>query len=343
MRAIIFTALLSAAIAQLAGQTSDDDRPLTVGNGVTPPRVLSKVEPTYSPDARAEQVQGTVVLEVVVSRRGLAENIRVLSPLGFGLDEAAQGAVQRWRFAPGMKDGKPVPVIATIEVNFRFQGVSFDQKFERRRTRFNEALAGLKSPNPKLIDHAVKEIEALAKEKFPPAMTRFGSFEIAGEHVARNPEDGWALMEKAAAKNYGPAIYRIAARQAAGDGVAKNVEAGLDKMRHAAALGSLEADVDLGVRYEKAMDVAADPGRSRHYFRLCASRGLKVCQYRLASSLLNAPNRSDRDYVEALAWLQLAADNGSEEAKAAYASESAKLSDGQMNAVSGLMKRLAPR
>ena len=36
-----------------------------------------------------------------------------------GLDEKAIEAVEKWKFKPGMKGGKPVNVRATIEVNFR--------------------------------------------------------------------------------------------------------------------------------------------------------------------------------------------------------------------------------
>jgi len=43
----------------------------------------------------------------------------VFHSLGLGLDQKAVDAVSQWRFKPGRKDGKPVPVIATIEVNFR--------------------------------------------------------------------------------------------------------------------------------------------------------------------------------------------------------------------------------
>jgi outer membrane biosynthesis protein TonB len=49
----------------------------------------------------------------------VAHNIKVQRPLGMGLDEKAIEAVQQWRFRPGMKDGKPVTVAATLEVNFR--------------------------------------------------------------------------------------------------------------------------------------------------------------------------------------------------------------------------------
>ena len=37
----------------------------------------------------------------------------------FGLDEKAMEAVRKWRFKPGYKDGKPVSVLANVEVNFR--------------------------------------------------------------------------------------------------------------------------------------------------------------------------------------------------------------------------------
>ncbi len=50
---------------------------------------------------------------------GKATNIRVLHSLGLGLDEKAMDAVKQWKFKPGMKDGKPVTVQASIEVNFR--------------------------------------------------------------------------------------------------------------------------------------------------------------------------------------------------------------------------------
>ena len=39
--------------------------------------------------------------------------------LGMGLDQKAMEAVKRWRFEPGTKNGQPVTVEATVDVNFR--------------------------------------------------------------------------------------------------------------------------------------------------------------------------------------------------------------------------------
>ncbi len=90
-----------------------------VGGGVTAPRLTYKVEPEYSEEARKAKYQGTVVLAVEVWPDGGAHNIRVLRSLGLGLDEKAIQAVEKWKFVPGKKEGKPVRVAATIEVNFR--------------------------------------------------------------------------------------------------------------------------------------------------------------------------------------------------------------------------------
>ncbi len=90
-----------------------------IGGGVSAPSVLYKVEPEYSEEARKAKFQGTVVLFVVVDEKGNPRDLKVIRPLGLGLDQKAIEAVEKWKFRPGMKDGHPVPVQATIEVNFR--------------------------------------------------------------------------------------------------------------------------------------------------------------------------------------------------------------------------------
>ncbi len=90
-----------------------------IGGGVSAPSIIYKVEPEYSEEARKAKFQGTVVLFVVVDEHGNPRDIKILRPLGLGLDEKAVEAVEKWKFSPGKKDGKPVPVQAQIEVNFR--------------------------------------------------------------------------------------------------------------------------------------------------------------------------------------------------------------------------------
>ncbi len=91
----------------------------SVGNGTTPPSVLSKVDPEYSEEARKAKYSGSVMLSIVVNTDGKAEDIKVVKSLGMGLDEKAIEAVQKWRFSPGKNKGVPVKVRAQIEVNFR--------------------------------------------------------------------------------------------------------------------------------------------------------------------------------------------------------------------------------
>ena len=90
-----------------------------VGGGVSAPQVLERIEPSYTEEARAAKIQGSVLLYVVVHPDGTAGQIRVLRSLDPGLDQKAVEAVSTWTFKPGMKDGHPVAVQAQIEVNFR--------------------------------------------------------------------------------------------------------------------------------------------------------------------------------------------------------------------------------
>jgi len=108
-----------AHVAQLSPKRQATAQASKVGNGVAAPVLLYKLEPSYSVEARAAKVQGSVVLNVVVGTDGKAGDIQLRKGVGYGLDEQALNAVAQWTFKPGMRDGVPVPVQATIEVNFK--------------------------------------------------------------------------------------------------------------------------------------------------------------------------------------------------------------------------------
>ena len=83
------------------------------------PIVLRRMQAAYSEKAKRLRTEGTVVLWVDVAPTGKPANVRVLRPLGHGLDENAIIAVQNWRFMPPVERGKPVAMRTTVEVDFR--------------------------------------------------------------------------------------------------------------------------------------------------------------------------------------------------------------------------------
>jgi TonB family protein len=90
-----------------------------IGGEVAAPVLISKAEPEYSEEARRAKYSGSVLLTIVVDQNGVPRDIRVVRPLGLGLDEKAIEAVRKWRFRPGAKGGRAVAVQAQVEVSFR--------------------------------------------------------------------------------------------------------------------------------------------------------------------------------------------------------------------------------
>jgi periplasmic protein TonB len=85
---------------------------------VTEPRKLRVVAPVYPEVARLAHVQGAVVVDCVVDKRGhVAEAIVVnsVSPL---LNEAAVDAVRQWVYAPTLVDGVPTSLRIKVTVTF---------------------------------------------------------------------------------------------------------------------------------------------------------------------------------------------------------------------------------
>ena len=91
-----------------------------IGGGVSAPVPIVSPEAEFSDEARRAKYQGVCLVSLIVDAQGNPQNPRVIRALGMGLDEKALEAVRRYKFKPALKDGKtPVPVMITIEVNFR--------------------------------------------------------------------------------------------------------------------------------------------------------------------------------------------------------------------------------
>jgi periplasmic protein TonB len=90
-----------------------------VGGGVSPPTVISSVDPEYSDEARRAKYTGIVVVSLIVDTQGNPQHVTVVRRLGMGLDEKAVEAVRQYKFRPAMYQGRAVPVEVNIEVNFQ--------------------------------------------------------------------------------------------------------------------------------------------------------------------------------------------------------------------------------
>jgi len=89
--------------------------------GLTPPKAVKQVKPQYTPDALRAKIEGGVTLECVVKADGSVGDVRVVKSLDtfHGLDDEAVKAAKRWRFSPGRKNGKAVPVVVPLELTYR--------------------------------------------------------------------------------------------------------------------------------------------------------------------------------------------------------------------------------
>src|SRR3569833_2298264 len=95
---LIFGALLFAPLAALLPAQKSGD---------TQPSLIYRSEPEYSAEATRARVQATVTLSVTVGEDGKAHDVKVQQGAGFGLDEKAIEAMDKWRFNPAMRDGHP--------------------------------------------------------------------------------------------------------------------------------------------------------------------------------------------------------------------------------------------
>ena len=90
---------------------------IRVGGSVQQAKMVRRTTPVYPPLAKQARIQGTVVLDAVISKDGTIQNLTVKSghPL---LTGAALEAVRQWIYQPTLLNGEPVEVSTEIEVHF---------------------------------------------------------------------------------------------------------------------------------------------------------------------------------------------------------------------------------
>ena len=112
--------LAALLIAVIAGSVRAQQTPRIRAGGegeIAAPKLLKRIAPAYPEEAKADGIQGTVVLDVVVGTEGgvIETEIKESVPL---LDEAAVAAVSQWKYTPTFLNGQPVEVVLTVTVKF---------------------------------------------------------------------------------------------------------------------------------------------------------------------------------------------------------------------------------
>ena len=120
MKSLAFAALVALAQVYQAGDKTVQQKP----------EVIAETKPSYTAAAMRQKIQGSVEMTTVIGLDGKPADIKVVRSLDPGLDKNAIAALEKWRFKPAMKDGKPVRMLVTIEMTFALRDDRvFDKTF----------------------------------------------------------------------------------------------------------------------------------------------------------------------------------------------------------------------
>ena len=123
----IATATSAVALGFGAGQKSSAESdasskstPASISPEKMQERVITKVNPTYPPEAKKARIQGSVVLKAVIGKDGHVEDLKVVSGPS-ELQQSALDAVRQWVYKPYLVNGAPIEVETKISVIYTLQ------------------------------------------------------------------------------------------------------------------------------------------------------------------------------------------------------------------------------
>jgi TonB family protein len=96
------------------------ETPVLVPANVTAASIVTQTTPEYPPQARANRIQGEVVLHAIIDKEGKISEVQVRSG-DDTLAQAAVEAVRQWRYKPMLVDGEPKEVDTIITMTFTLQ------------------------------------------------------------------------------------------------------------------------------------------------------------------------------------------------------------------------------
>ena len=94
---------------------------LIISGNIEGPRRIKGDDPIYPEEARRKRIEGRVLLNIRIDKQGNVEAVQVLRSIPSLLDQAAIDAVKEWKYEPMIVDGRAIPVIFTVNVEFNLK------------------------------------------------------------------------------------------------------------------------------------------------------------------------------------------------------------------------------
>ncbi len=322
-------------------------RPVGVSAGVMAGQILTKVAPQYPAIAKAARVQGTVVLQAVISKQGTIEDLKVIDgpPL---LQQAALDAVKRWTYKPYMLNGEPVEVATMVNVIFSLGETAppqpASQQIAAPATQQASSppatpgggASGFGQGNPTFKPSAVLTADSLMAAYAVDMNTlrgRSAAGDVAAEYVLGSvllrgikslPQDtvqGQALLDKVIAivrpaadggDSYSQVIMGDIYQR--GTGVPIDLATAAGWYAKAAAKNDPDGLGRLAYANLSGRGVPKDVDRARDLYRKAADTGNARSEESFGLDYLGPKYTGDdefpTDYAQAMVWLKKAADQG---------------------------------
>lgn len=113
-------AAMGANFSAAVGQPAAPSAPLAIGGKVIPAKLLSSIQPSYTPMAKSQHVSGDVKIDALIDTDGRVTTMKIISGPTL-LQESATEALRQWKYKPATLNGNAVSMHLTVTLQFRLQ------------------------------------------------------------------------------------------------------------------------------------------------------------------------------------------------------------------------------
>ena len=111
---------LATAVDQTKMKPGEESLPTPIDEYLVTsmPKPVKEFRIPYPPEARAQNIEGVVVMDILVDEKGDVREVLLVDGPGYGLNEAAVSALKQFKFTPAFIDQQPVAV--RLRYGYRF-------------------------------------------------------------------------------------------------------------------------------------------------------------------------------------------------------------------------------